>query len=86
MPNFIPNWQFQFFGLDLPKNVISDGKQKKSEPHQSILHIRSSLGAKFQLKLIVLIFWTKSTLKGSPESVTLYLTQKSGDFRPKEKR
>ena len=38
-------------------------KNKKNEHHHGILHILISLGTKFQLKLIVLSFWTKFTEK-----------------------
>ena len=33
-------------------------QKRKSEHHHSILHIRISLGTKFQFKLIIFIFWT----------------------------
>ena len=52
--NFNLNWQFCFY--ELVKNT-------KSEYHHRILHIRISLGTKFQLKLTVLIFWTKFAQK-----------------------
>ena len=32
---------------------------KKNENHHRILHIRNSLGSKFQIQQIVLIFWNK---------------------------
>ena len=35
----------------------------KSEHQHGILHISISLGTKFQLKLIILSFWTKLTQK-----------------------
>ena len=38
-------------------------ENKKSEHHHGILHIRISLGTKFQLKLIISSFWTKFTQK-----------------------
>ena len=38
-------------------------KIKKSEYHPRILHIRISLGTKFQLKLTILIFWDQICLK-----------------------
>ena len=34
-------------------------ENRKSEHHHWILHIRSSLGTKFQVKLTVFIFWPK---------------------------
>ena len=97
LPNFILNWQFKFFGLNLPKKVfpvinivfcifelvsipklslnskLSDNfdfpeqtfqkrvfsvKNRKREHHHWILHMWISEGTKFQLKLIILIFWT----------------------------
>ena len=38
-------------------------KTENSEHHHWILHVRSSLGTKFQLKLTILIFWTKFAQK-----------------------
>ena len=58
--NFSSNWQFWFFGPNLPKKVFPV-KNRKSEHHHGILHIWISLGTKFQLKLIILSFWTKFT-------------------------
>ena len=60
--NFSSNWQFWFFGPNLPKKVFPV-KNRKSEHHHGILHIWISLGTKFQLKLIILSFWTKFTQK-----------------------
>ena len=60
--NFSSNWQFWFFGPNLPKKVFPV-KNRKSEHHHGILHIWISLGTKFQLKLIILSFWTKFTPK-----------------------
>ena len=98
VPNFSLNWQFWFFGPNLPKKGVSGLKGKKwtppldsaysnsryqisaeidnfnflgqicpknvfsvwnrkSEHHHWILHIRISLGTKFQLKLTILIFF-----------------------------
>ena len=54
--------QFWFFGSDLPKKVVPL-ENRKSEYHHRILHIWISLGTKFQLKLIILSFWTKFTQK-----------------------
>ena len=60
--NFSSNWQFLFFGPNLPKKVFPV-KNRKSEHNHGILHIWISLGTKFQLKLIILSFWTKFTQK-----------------------
>ena len=60
--NFSSNWQFWFFGSNLPKKVFPV-KNRKNEHHHGILHIWISLGTKFQLKLIILSFWTKFTQK-----------------------
>ena len=62
VPNFSSNWQFWFFGLNLPKNVFLV-QNRKSKYHHVILHIRISLSSKFQLKLTILSFWTKFTQK-----------------------
>ena len=45
-----------------PKNGASGMKQKR-EHHHSILHIQINLGTKFQLKLTILICWTKFAKK-----------------------
>ena len=39
-------------------------KKRKNEHYHWILHVRISAGTKFQLKLIILIFWTKFAQKG----------------------
>ena len=54
--------QFQYFGPKLPKNCISNLRQKK-ERHDRIQHIRNSLTIKFQLKETNLNFWTKLAKK-----------------------
>ena len=54
--NFSSNWQFWFFGPNLPKKGI--------EHHHRFLHIWISLSTKFQPKLKILSFWTKFTQKG----------------------
>ena len=41
-----------------PKRVFPI-KNRKSGHHHWILHVRISVGTKFQLKLTILIFWTK---------------------------
>ena len=58
VPNFSLNWQFCFFGPDLPKKGISGWRQTKWAP-PLILHIWISWGTKFQLKPTILNFWTK---------------------------
>ena len=60
--NFSSSWQVWFFGTNLPKKV-HPANNKKSELHLEILHIWISLGTKFQLKLIILSFWTKFVQK-----------------------
>ena len=49
-----------------------------SEHHHRILHIRNSLGIKFQLKLKILNFWTKLIQKGHCRSKTT-TTKKNGN-------
>ena len=61
--NFSLNWQFWFFGANLPKRNNS-GQKWKSEQHYLILDIRISLGTKFKFKLTILIFWIKFSQKG----------------------
>ena len=48
-----------FFWTKLAKKGL---KQEKEHLHR-ILHIRNNVGAKFQLKLTILNFWTKLTQK-----------------------
>ena len=60
--NFSSNWQFWFSGPNLPKKGFSV-ENRKSEHRHGILHIWTSLVKKFQLKLIILSFWTKFTKK-----------------------
>ena len=60
--NISSNWQFWFFGTNLPQMVFPV-ENRKSEHRYGILHIWISLGTNFQLKLIILSFWTKITLK-----------------------
>ena len=45
--------------------------KKKNEQHHWILHIRITLSTKFQLKLRILIIWTKFTQKGWSRSKAL---------------
>ena len=71
--NFSWNCQFWFFGPNLPKKVFPV-KNRKSEHHR-ILQIWLSLGDKFQLKLIVLGFWTKFAQKRYFQSETKQLVQ-----------
>ena len=58
-----------FVYLRLPKRVFLVSN-RKSEHHHWILHIRISVGTKFQLKLTSLIFWTKFLPKGYFQSKT----------------
>ena len=58
VPNFSLNWQFSFFGPNLPKKRVSGLKQKSEQRHW-ILHTRVSLGTKFQPKLTILIFFNQ---------------------------
>ena len=60
--NFSSNWQFWFFGPNLPKKVFPV-ENRENEHYHGILHIWISLGTKFQLKLIILSFWAKFTQK-----------------------
>ena len=60
--NFGLNWKFWFSGPYLTKKGISNHKQK-SDHHQWTLHIWISLSTKFQVKLTVLISWTRFALK-----------------------
>ena len=60
--NFGSDWQFWVFGSNLPKKVLPVG-HRKSEHHHGILRFWMSQGTKFQLKLIILSFWTKFTPK-----------------------
>ena len=52
-----------------PKGVIPV-KNEKSEHHHRSFHIRIILGTKFQLKLTILIYWTKFALKVCFQSKT----------------
>ena len=61
--NFSSNWQFWFFRPNLPKKVFPV-KNWKRDHHHWILHIQISLGARFQVKLTILIFLTRFTQKG----------------------
>ena len=58
--NFSSNWQFWFFGPNLPKKSISSQKLKKWTSSLNSAYSNYS-SAKFQLKLIILRFWTKIT-------------------------
>ena len=60
IPHFSLNWQFQIFGPNMPKKLFPVEKWK-SEHHYWILHIWISQGTKFQLKLTILVSWTKFT-------------------------
>ena len=52
-----------------PKREFLD-ENEKSEQHHWILHIRTRPATKFQLKLTILTFWSKSGQKGYPRSKT----------------
>ena len=58
---YIPylNWQFWFFGPSLPKEGISGRKQKNLKLPWNSTIVWTILYNKFQLKLAILIFWTK---------------------------
>ena len=60
--NFNSNLRFWYFQPNLPKGTSSIEKIK-IEHHHWILHIRISLATKFQIKLRILIFWTKFVQK-----------------------
>ena len=49
----------KFFRQNMQKYL-----KQKSEHRHRILHIQNGLDTKFQLKLTILNFWTKSTRKG----------------------
>ena len=51
------------FGTKFAQKRYFRSKTKKSDYHRCILHIWISLGTKFQLKLAILIFWTKFAQK-----------------------
>ena len=70
--NFCSNWQFWFFGINLPKKVFLV-KNWKSEHYHSIPHIQISLGIKFPLKLTILIFFYQIC----PKRVSLVQNRKS---------
>ena len=67
--NFSSNWQFWFFGPNLPKKVFPV-ENRENEHYHGILHIWISLGTKFQLKLIILSFRAKFTQKRYFQSKT----------------
>ena len=46
-----------------PKKVFLVKNSKKSQYHHWIVDIQISPGTKFQLKLVILIFWTKFAKK-----------------------
>ena len=53
---------FEFLDQVCPKKVFPV-KNRESEYHHWILHFRINLSTKFQLKLTILIFWTKIVSK-----------------------
>ena len=63
IPNFSLNQQFWFSGPNLPKKSFSS-QNTENVHHHRMLHTYISLGTKFQLKLIILFFWTKFAQKG----------------------
>ena len=69
MSSFTLNWRFDFLDQIYPKSIFSI-KNRKSEHHYWIHHIRISQGTKFQLKHIILTFWTKFAQKGYFQSKT----------------
>ena len=69
VPNFTLNNQSWNLDQIYPKRVFSLEKEK-SEHQRWVLHIRISLATKFQLKLTILIFWTKFLEKGYFRSKT----------------
>ena len=62
-------YKIWFFGSHLPKKVLPV-KNRKSEHRHGILHTWISLCTKFQLKLIILNFWTQFIQKGYFQSKT----------------
>ena len=58
------NKQLWILGPSLPKKGIFGRKQIVNEYYHWIFHIQINLGTTFQLKLTILIFWTKFTPKG----------------------
>ena len=59
MTNFRLNWQFRFFFFFLMKFSRKIICNKANEEDHWFLHIRISLGTKFQLKLTISNFWNK---------------------------
>ena len=67
--NFFSNKQFWILDQIYPEKVLKI-KTKKSEQPLWILNIVISLSANYQVKPIVLIFWTKFAQKGYSQSKT----------------
>ena len=61
--SFSSNWQFWFFGSNLPRKIFPV-ENKTNEYHHGIPHIWIILVTKLHRKLIILSFWTKFTQKG----------------------
>ena len=60
---------FGFLDQIFPKTVFPF-KNRKNEHHHWILHAKISVGTKFQLKVTILMFWTKFAQKGYFHSKT----------------
>ena len=61
-PSFILNRQFWLFQPYLSKTGIPS-PNRTNEHHYQIQHIWISLGCKFHLKQIIIVFWTKFSQK-----------------------
>ena len=77
--NFSLNWRAWFIGPNFTKKGASALKQKTNEQHHRILHMRISLGTKFQVKLTFLIFLIKFVQKRTFRSKTEKSTFPHGD-------
>ena len=73
--SFSLHWQSSLMYQIYPKRVILI-ENRKSKHYHWVLHIRISLGTKFQSKFTVLIFWTKFAQNGyfQPETERLYFS------------
>ena len=59
VPNFSLNWQFSFFGQNLPKKGISDQQQRKR-----ISSLNTAYSNYTRYQILALILWTKFIQKG----------------------